>query len=449
MDRRFPEGFLWGAATAAYQVEGAAREDGRGLSIWDAFSHSPGRIRNDDTGDVAVDQYHRYREDIEWMKWLGLKAYRFSIAWPRVLPEGEGKSNPKGIDYYERLADALLTAGIQPWATLFHWDLPQTLQEKYGGWQSRETALRFADYAALMAQRLSDRVVHWFTINEFMCFTDMGYRHTQFPPATVLPEQQANQVRHHAVLAHGLAVAALRANAVRPIHVGLAENAQIPVPVVETAEHIDAARKAIRIQNAPFLTACLEGRYLDSYLIECGSNAPHFTNEDLRTIGAPLDFVGINAYSPLPVRADPAQPHGYAVIPWPESYPRMHMPWLYFGPQILYWTPRLLQEVWNIQNVYITENGCAADDRLNLEGEIEDLDRVLFLREYLAAAHRATSEGRPLRGYFLWSLLDNFEWAWGYSRRFGILYVNYRTLERIPKRSAKFYRELIAHNALV
>ena len=449
MDRRFPEGFLWGCATAAYQVEGAAQEDGRGRSIWDVFSHSPGRIRNDDTGDVAVDQYHRYREDIEWMKWLGLKAYRFSIAWPRVLPDGEGKPNPKGLDYYERLADALLAAGIQPWPTLFHWDLPQALQEKYGGWQSRETALRFADYAALMARRLSDRITNWFTINEFVCFTDLGYRQTQFPPALILPPQQANQVRHHAVLAHGLAVSALRSHANRPIRVGLAENAQIPVPVIETAEHIEASRKAIRVLNAPFLTAVLEGRYLEAYLAQCGPDAPRFTDEDLRAIGAPLDFVGLNAYSPSVVKADPSQPEGFSIIPWPESYPRMHMPWLYFGPQLLYWAPRLVKEVWNVSEVYITENGCAADDRLNLKGEVEDLDRVMFLREYLIGAWRAAAEGWPLRGYFLWSLLDNFEWAWGYSRRFGILYVNYRTLERIPKRSAHFYREVIARNALV
>jgi beta-glucosidase len=446
---KFPDDFLWGCATASYQVEGAAREDGRGPSIWDTFSHSPGRTAFDHTGDVSVDQYHRFRDDIQLMQWLGLHAYRFSVSWSRLFPDGEGEPNAKGFDYYDRLTDALLAARIQPWMTLFHWDLPQALQTKYGGWASRETALRFGDYAAAVSERLSDRVTHFFTINEFMCFTDKGYRMTEFAPGLILPEAQANQARHNALLAHGLAAAALRAHAKRPISVGLAENANIPVPIIETAEHIEASRKAMRLLNAPFLTAVLEGAYMPAYLEACGKNAPVFTEADMKTISTPLDFTGINAYSPVYVRADSARPEGFSTVPWPESYPRMSMPWLYFGPQILYWAVRHASEIWNVKNVYITENGCASDDKLNTSKEVDDTDRLMFVRQYLIAANRAVKEGLPLKGYFLWSLLDNFEWAYGYTKRFGITYVNYETLERIPKLSAKFYREVIARNAVV
>ncbi len=446
---KFPDSFLWGCATSAYQVEGAAREDGRGPSIWDTFSHSPGRTAFDHTGDVSVDQYHRFRDDIKLMQWLGLKAYRFSVSWSRLFPDGEGEPNAKGFDYYDRLIDALLGAQIQPWMTLFHWDLPQALQTKYGGWASRQTALRFGDYAAAISARFSDRVTGFFTTNELDCFTDSGYKKTVFPPGFIVPEKLANQVRHHAILGHGLAVAALRAHARRPIRVGLAENPKVPVPIIETSEHIEAARKAMRHLNAPFLTALLEGAYLPAYLEECGANAPVFTEADMKTIGAPLDFLGLNIYEPHYVRADSTSPAGFAVVPWPESYPRMHMPWLYFGPQAIYWAPRLAKEVWDVKDVYITENGCAADDKLNAAKEVDDTDRLMFVRQYLVAAHRAVSEGWPLRGYFLWSLLDNYEWAEGYTKRFGITYVNYETLERIPKLSAKFYREVIARNAVV
>ncbi len=446
---KFPDSFLWGCATASYQVEGAAKEDGRGPSIWDTFSHTPGHIAMDHTGDVSVDQYHRFRDDIQLMQWLGLKAYRFSVSWSRVFPEGEGEPNEKGFDYYDRLVDALLAARIQPWMTLFHWDLPQALQTKYGGWASRETSKRFGDYAAAVTRRLSDRVTRFFTINEFMCFTDSGYKCTTFPPGIVLPEPQANQVRHHALLAHGLAVAAIRANAKRPPAVGLAENAVVTVPVIETAEHIEAARQAMRRQNAPFLTAVMEGAYMPAYLESCGKAAPVFTEADMKTIGAPLDFLGINAYSPQIVRADASTPAGFSVVPFADSHPRMHMPWLYFGPQVLYWAPRHAREIWNVNDVYITENGCAADDKLNTAKEVDDTDRLMFLRQYLIAAHRAVAEGWPLKGYFLWSLLDNFEWACGYTKRFGVTYVNYETQERIPKLSAKFYREVIARHAIV
>jgi len=446
---QFPDSFVWGCATASYQVEGAVHEDGRKPSVWDTFSHTPGHVAMDHNGDVAADHYHRYKDDIQLLKWLGVKAYRFSIAWPRVVPDGSGQPNERGIAFYERLVDELLANGIQPYCTLFHWDLPQSLEDRFGGWRSRETAKYFGDYAAFVSGRLSDRIGHFFTINEFSCFTDDGYRWGGKAPGLRLPMREVCQLRHHAVLAHGLAVAALRANARKPIRVGLAENAPICVPVIETEEHIAAARKAQREINAPFLTAVLEGKYVDSYLNEMGKDAPQFTSEDMKTIGAPLDFVGLNCYYPYNVRADRQSPAGYAVVQHPSSYPHMSSDWLYIGPQILYWGPRHLSEIWGVKDVFITENGCSAADPRSPDGAVYDTDRVMFLRNYLTQAQRAVAEGWPLRGYFLWSLIDNFEWADGYLKRFGIVYVNYETQERIPKLSAHFYRETIARGGVV
>lgn len=443
----FPEDFAFGCATAAFQVEGAATTDGRGPSIWDEFCKQPGRILSDHNGDVSVDQYHRYESDVELMKELGLHMYRFSISWSRVLPEGEGRVNEAGFDYYNRLVDCLLEHGVQPWVTLFHWDLPQALETRYGGWQSAETARRFGDYAALVAQRLSDRVKHFFTINEFLCFTDKGYfmgeEFDAFAPGLKLSKKGRNQVRHNALLAHGLGVKALRENAKGPIQVGLAENATIVCPVLETGENITAARKAFREVNGAFLTAVLEGAYPDSYLREEGADAPEFTAEEMKLIGAPLDFVGLNMYNPMLVRADANDPKGWSGVPLSDSHPTMVMSWLSFWPEITYWGPRFLKELWGVESVYITENGCAAKDKLNLKGEVLDTDRVLYLRQHFKQASRAAAEGWPLKGYFVWSMLDNFEWAHGYDRRFGIVYVNYTTLERTPKLSARFLQETI------
>jgi beta-glucosidase len=445
---RFPDAFLWGTATASYQVEGAAQEDGRKPSVWDTYARQPGRTAMGHTGDIAVDQYHRYAQDIQLMKWLGIKTYRFSIAWPRVFPDGGGQPNAKGIAYYERLVDALLAAGIEPYATLFHWDLPQALQDSVGGWQSRETAQRFGEYAAFVSGRLSDRVSHFFTINEFSCFIDEGYGTGTKAPGVKLPARELNQVRHNAVLGHGLAVQAIRASARRPVQVGLAENSSICVPVLETEPHIAASRRAMRELNAHFLTVILEGRYTDGYLARTGADAPRFTAEDMRAIGSPLDFVGLNCYSPTYIRAD-AGPSGFAVIPHPSSYPHMASGWLYFGPQIIYWAPRHAKEIWNAKSVYITENGCSSDDHLAPDGQVYDTDRVMYLRNHLIQAHRAVTEGWPLNGYFLWSLMDNFEWTDGYTKRFGIYYVDFETLNRTPKMSAHFYRETIRRNAVV
>ncbi len=444
--RPFPQGFLWGSATASYQVEGAVNEDGRGPSIWDTFSHTEGKTNNGDTGDVADDHYHRYKEDIQLMKALGLKTYRFSVAWPRVFPQGAGAPNPKGLDFYNRLVDELLAANIQPYCTLFHWDLPQALEDK-GGWQSRFTSEAFATYAGYVAQHLSDRVKHFMTLNEMRSFVDIGYKDGRHAPGLKLPPAGVNQVRHHAVLAHGLGVQAIRANAKPGTKVGLAENATATVPVIETPEHIEAAKKAMREANAGYLTAIMEGRYTDAYLARAGADAPKFTDAEMKAIGSPVDFVGLNVYTPSYVRADDSA-SGFAFVPPPASYPHMMSNWLHVGPEALYWEPRLAAQIWNIKEIYITENGASSADVLTPDGHVYDSDRVMYLRNYLTQLHRAVSEGVPVRGYFCWSLLDNYEWADGYAYRFGLHYVDFATQKRTPKLSAHFYREVIASNAL-
>lgn len=442
----FPKGFLWGSATASYQVEGAVKEDGRGISIWDTFSHTPGKTNNGDTGDVANDHYHRYKEDVQLMKALGLKTYRFSVAWSRIFPNGTGTPNSKGIDFYSRLVDELLAAGIRPYCTLFHWDLPQALEDK-GGWQSRDTSEAFAVYAGYVAQHLSDRVKHFMTLNEMKSFVDIGYQDGRHAPGLKLSVAKVNQVRHHAVLAHGLGVQAIRAHAKPGVKVGLAENAEACAPVIETAEHISAARKAMREENAGYLTAVLEGKYTDAYLAHHGANSPKFTPADMKAIGSPIDFVGLNNYTTTWIRAD-TSPRGYAVVPAPASYPHMMSPWLRVGPQGLYWGPKLIAEVWGVKEIYITENGASSTDVLTPDGHVYDTDRVMYLRNYLTQLHRGVSEGVPVKGYFCWSFMDNYEWADGYAYRFGIHYVDFKTQKRTPKLSAHFYKEVISRNGL-
>ncbi len=444
---KFPKGFLWGSATAAYQVEGAVKEDGRGATIWDTFSRTPGKTVGGATGDIATDHYHRYKEDVGLMKALGVKTYRFSIAWSRVFPEGVGKPNPKGLDFYNRLVDELLKNGIEPFATLYHWDLPQTLQDKYGGWESRETSKAFGDYAGYAAEKLSDRVKHFFTINEFGAFVELGYRLAIHAPGLKLPAGRFNQTRHHAVLGHGLAVQSIRARAKSGTRVGLAENMTVCVPVIETPEHIEAATRATRELNAPYMTVIQEGKYTDLYLANAKADAPKFTSEDLKAIFSPLDFVGINIYTPQYVRAD-GSAQGFAVVPHPASFPHMISSWLFVGPEALYWGPRHVNKIWGAKEIYITENGCSSSDVPAADGTVYDTDRVMYLRNYLMHLQRAANEGVPVKGYFLWSLTDNFEWTDGYSNRFGLHYVDYKTLKRTPKLSAAFYKEVIARNAL-
>ncbi|TAJ92877.1 MAG: beta-glucosidase [Reyranella sp.] len=443
----FPEGFRWGTATSAYQVEGAAHEAGRGPSIWDTFTGEPGRIRDGSTGHVSVDHYHRYKEDVALMKSIGARTYRFSIAWPRIFPEGTGTANPRGLDFYDRLVDELLEAGIEPFATLYHWDLPQALQDR-GGWESRDTAQAFGDYAAYVASRLTDRVRQVFTINEMQTFVEQGHETGNFAPGLKLPLGRLNQVRHHAVLAHGLAVQAVRASGRRGTKVGPAENIATALPAVETAENIKAAELATRELNAPYLTVMLEGRYTDAWLAKAGRDAPRFTDQELKIISSKVDFVGLNVYAPSQyVLASEAAP-GFTPVPFPSSHPHMASSWLLLGPEALYWAPRHAARLWQVKDIFITENGASAADEISADGAVYDVDRVMYLRNCLMHLQRATAEAVPVRGYFLWSLLDNFEWADGYATRFGLVHVDYATQKRTPKLSAAFYREVISRNAL-
>jgi beta-glucosidase len=442
----FPQGFLWGSATASYQVEGAVKEDGRGPSIWDTFSHIPGKIKNNDTGDVADDHFHRYKEDIALMKALGLKIYRFSIAWPRVFPQGTGTPNPKGLDFYKRMLDELHNAGIEPYCTLFHWDLPQALEDK-GGWQSIDTCKAFADYCGYTTGQLNDRITHFMTMNELDSFIELGYGNGTFAPGLKVSEAKLAQARHYSVLGHGMAVQAIRAATKPGTKIGVAQDATATTPVIENEANIRAAHTALREQNAEYLTVIMEGKYTDAYLKKLGADAPKFTPEELKIISSPIDFVGLNIYRPSYVRAaDNAL--GYVVVPDPSSFPHMYSQWIDVGPQAMYWLPKLVADVWGVKELYITENGCSSDDKVAADGHIYDSDRVMYLRNYLGQLQRATTDGVPVKGYFLWSLLDNFEWADGYSKRFGITYVDFKTQKRTPKLSYDFYREVVARNAL-
>ena len=444
---RFPEGFLWGSATASYQVEGAVKEDGRGVSIWDTFSHTPGKTHDGDTGDVADDDYHRYKQDIGIMRDLGLKTARFSIAWPRIFPKGTGQPNQKGIDHYSRVVDAMREAGIEPYCTLYHWDLPQALQDK-GGWENVDTSRAFGEYAGYVASKLSDRIHHWMTVNELRSFTELGYGNGQHAPGLQVGPKRLAQVCHYAVLAHGLGVQAIRAHAGADAKVGLADNAEATCPILATPEHMAAARRAYQEENAQYLNVIMTGKYTDAYLKRLGPDAPHFTPEELKTISAPLDFVGLNVYQPTWVRADTTKETGYSVVHNPASYPHMYSDWLDIGPEALYWSPTLAHQIYGIQALYITENGASSADTIAPDGHVYDTDRTMYLRNYLIQLHRAIQGGAPVKGYFLWSLLDNYEWADGYQKRFGITYVDFQTQQRTPKLSSYFYRGVIAANAV-
>ena len=444
--RTFPTDFLWGSATAAYQVEGAVHEGGRGPTIWDTFSHTPGKTHDGDTGDEADQFYHRYKADIALARDLGIKTFRFSVAWSRIFPTGTGAPNQAGIDFYQRLTEALLAAGIEPYCTLYHWDLPQPLQDR-GGWENRDTAEAFAHYAGYTAGKLQDHVKHFMTTNEISTFTELGYGDGTHAPGLQVGPKRLAQLTHYAVLGHGMAVRAIRASAPN-VMVGLAENPRATVPVIETPEHVEAAHKAMREENAQYLGVILGGRYTDLYLKKLGANAPHFTEEELGIISSPLDFVGTNIYQPTYVRADDNEA-GYVVVHNPSSYPRMLSPWLTVGPEALYWGPKLVHDVWQPKAMYITENGCSSSDQLTPDGHIYDTDRVMYFRNYLTQLQRAVSEDVPIKGYFLWSLLDNYEWADGYAKRFGIVYVDFLTQKRTVKLSGNFYKQVIAANHVV
>jgi beta-glucosidase len=452
----FPEDFLWGAATSSYQIEGAASEGGRKPSVWDTFSKTPGRVLNGDTGDVACNHYHLYEQDVQLMAELGIKHYRFSIAWSRIIPDGRGEVNEQGVDFYKRLLDCLRHYGITPHATLFHWDTPQALEDLYNSWQSREIAFDFADYVSAVVSRLGDRISHWMTINEIPCFTHFSYAVDQepfhAPGKRVSSLKDVWQTSHHALLAHGMACQAIRAASPVPCSVALVDNIAPTIPINESPVHIAAAKLAFHTcrQNGGIIFPALTGSYSPALLEQLGNNAPDIKTGDLEIIYQPLDAIGLNLYTGIYVRAIDNE-LGYEFLELPKGYPKMNMPWLNILPECIYWGIRHISETLGRPDlpIFITENGCAAQDQINAKGEVIDTDRIMYLRQHLKSANRALREGYPFKGYFLWSLMDNFEWAWGYERRFGIIYVDFPTQKRLPKASFNWYQECIRNNQVM
>ncbi len=436
----FPKDFLWGAATASFQVEGAAREDGRGESIWDRFCRTPGTVYAGDNGDVSCDQYHRYPEDIALMKAAGIQAYRFSIAWPRIVPEGTGTVNSDGIAYYKRLIAALRAAGIEPAATLYHWDLPQALQDN-GGWANRDTAFAFASYAQICFREFGGTVLKWITLNEPWCSAYLGYRDGIHAPG-LTDKNTAYRAIHHLNLAHGLAVRAFR-EAEIPGGIGIVLNLMTPRPATKSPEDIKAAERAAdrdsRMFSGPVFGKGYPAAFIDAENIELP-----IEDGDMALIAGAMDFVGLNYYSESTVTLDESAPEKIRTVPSWEAVTAMGWPIVPDGfYRLLKW---LAAESGGIP-IYVTENGSAEDDVAVLENgirRVHDSRRIDYLRSHLEACSRARAEGVNLRGYFVWSFIDNFEWAMGYSKRFGIVYCDYRNLERVPKDSYYYYRDVIA-----
>ncbi|HKT02240.1 MAG TPA: GH1 family beta-glucosidase [Rugosimonospora sp.] len=455
----FPPDFLWGAAAAAYQIEGAATEGGRTPSIWDTFSRVPGRIVAGHTGDVACDHYHRYREDVRLMADLGLRSYRLSLSWPRIQPGGRGPVNSQGMDFYHRLVDELLAHGIQPWVTLYHWDLPQPLEDA-GGWPVRDTAARFAEYAALAHRQLGDRVRYWTTLNEPWCSAFLGYASgIHAPGRSDAPASLA--AAHHLMLGHGLAVQAMRAQRADS-ELGVTLNLYPVSAHTTTPGDADAARRIDGLANRLFLDPLLRGQYPADVVedLRGTSDFGHVSPGDLATIGADMDVLGVNYYSRHVVGAPAADGRGGEHRRRPSHWPgseevRFHargLPVTAMGWEIdaggLLETLRRLDEEYPRIPLYVTENGAAFDDEVAPDGTVHDPRRRDYIAQHLRACHQAINEGIPLRGYFAWSLLDNYEWSWGYTRRFGMVYVDYPTQRRTPKTSARWYAEVTRRNGL-
>ncbi len=439
----FPKNFLWGAVTASYQIEGAAHEDGRGLSIWDTFAATPGKTFQGETGDVATDHYHLWRQDVALMAELNLNAYRFSIAWPRILPEGRGTVNEMGLDFYERLVDALLAKNIKPFATLYHWDLPLALQQQ-GGWVNRDTAFAFADYAEIVAKRLGDRVAAWITLNEPWCVAYLGYGVGAHAPGTH-DKQSAVNAAHHLLLAHGLAVSRLRGYIAPAAQVGITLNFSPIYPADERPETMRDVARADTFNNRWFLDPIARGSYPDNLFSELGAAPPPVQEGDFAAITAPIDFLGVNNYSRSVVRGKAIPSHAdesERVAPVPSAC-YTEMGWEICPQSFTELLVRLHRD-YALPALYVTENGAAFVDCWNGADRVSDPRRVEYLRAYIGALSQAIANGVPVRGYFVWSLLDNYEWAFGYSKRFGIVYVDYPTQRRIIKDSGRWYADLIA-----
>lgn len=439
----FPTGFLWGAATSAYQVEGAWDEDGKGESVWDRFSHTPGRIVDGSNGDVADDYYHRWQGDLDLMQSLGIRSYRFSVSWPRILPTGAGAVNAKGLDFYKRLVDGLLQRNIEPMMTLFHWDTPQALQD-IGGWENRDVAQRFAEYADALFQALGDKVHSWLTLNEPKTVTTVGYIYGSHAPGFRDP-RRAYVALHHMLLGHGLAVRALRARYANATHsIGPSLNLSPVYPADSASGTAQAVTLQDGFENRLYLDPILRGRYpadVTAALAAVWPSDAIIQPGDLAIIGTPIDQLGVNYYNPLAVTAGPQVVSNF--------YPTTQASWENVYPAGLYDLLLRLKRDYGDLPLYITENGAAYRDTLNADASVNDAQRLSYLHDHLAAASRATQAGVALRGYHVWSLLDNFEWAEGYTQRWGITYVDYETQRRYPKRSALWYRDVISSNRVL
>ncbi|MGY6021528.1 GH1 family beta-glucosidase [Streptomyces spinosirectus] len=434
----FPHDFLWGTATAAYQIEGAAAEDGRAPSIWDTYSHTPGKVAGNDNGDVACDHYHRWREDIGLMRQLGTNAYRLSVAWPRVMPGGDGPVNPKGLAFYDELIDALLEADITPSVTLYHWDLPQALQDR-GGWPERDTALAFAEYASVVAERLGDRVSHWATLNEPLCSAWIGHLEGRMAPG-LTDLTAAVRASYHLLLGHGLAVDAIRA-AAPSAQVGIVTNLSTVHAATDRDEDVAAARRQDGHINRWWLDP-VYGRGFPADMREVyGVELPE-REGDLSKIAAPLDWHGLNYYMPSTVADDPSAPAPHVRSVRRLGVPRTGMDWEIDANGIEALLLRLTDE-YPIRRLYVTENGSAYPDVVRPDGTVDDPERQDYLERHLAACASAIRKGAPLAGYFAWSLLDNFEWAYGYDKRFGLVHVDYRTQVRTVKGTGYRYADII------
>ena len=460
---RFSKEFTWGAATSAYQIEGAAFSGGKGASIWDAFCEQPGAIRDHTSGAIACNHIQHFKEDVDLMSKIGLQSYRFSISWPRVLPEGTGAINQKGLDFYDQLIDALLEKNIDPFITLFHWDLPLSLHQK-GGWLNPDSAQWFGDYAALLSERFSDRVENWFTINEPQIVIGLGYHTGSKAPGYKLPLKEVLLALHNSLLAHGRAVQALRDRASRAIKIGPVSAGSIAFPSQANALDIESARQATFFVhgdqedrhdfykwNFPmdptwnfswYTDPVFLGQYPEQGLEILGSNVPKYTDADMAIINQPVDFCGLNLYSGYPVKSDVQK--GWVCAEKPTGFPVTAFKWP-VTPEILYWGPKYFYERYG-KPIYITENGMSAHDWPNSKGEVEDPQRIHFLKQYLKQYKKASEDGVPVLGYFLWSLMDNFEWEQGYEERFGIIHVDFQTQARRLKSSAKWYSETIRSN---
>jgi beta-glucosidase len=435
---RFPTDFLWGAATASYQIEGGWNEDNKGESIWDRFSHTPGKITNNETGDIACDHYHHYPEDIALMRQLGLKAYRFSISWPRVLPNGFGRINPAGLDYYDHLVDTLLAANIEPFITLHHWDYPQALQDR-GGWVNRDNLPYFADFAALMVKRLGDRVRRWATLNEPDDISENGYGWGEHAPGVKNDWKTVNQVIHNLLVAHGLVVQAIRA--INPVlEVGIVLGSWGVDPVSDDPGDVSAADLVWNSQRIGFIHPIFRGHYHLAMIDKLGDNFPEVKSGDLALISQKLDFLGINSYSRTLVGSagitSPVPGSEYTDMGWEVCAPAFR---------------RMLNKInhdYKLPPVFITENGAAFPDEIAVDGKIHDERRLDYLRKYIIQLRLAMQDGVDIRGYFVWSLLDNFEWSHGFTKRFGLIHVDFNDQKRTIKDSGEWYSRVITSNSV-